>query len=552
MRGRIFSILTYCTLLAALGLTVLINFYALGSEAHVLSLMLTLLLVLAVFFKEFRNAEWKMLLSSYESFQNISGMGMVMTDSRGHILHQIGAIDPLQMVDLNVISAETCKITDSVVRLKDIEYRGKTYALLRQNFRNGKAVTACFDNNSAARRQRLEMQSSKMEAVSVLAAGVAHDFNNILSIIDGYAHLLGQKDAKNDNVVIVDYVGRIRAAVARGNSLTQQILTLGRQKMQSNTIVNAVEAVEQQLPMLKTVLGPRVQLNFHKEGRELFFKGPADALSQILINLARNARDAMNSAGEVEIALTRQDDCEMTDGTRRDVLMLRFADDGDGMDTETLNKVFDPFFTTKEPGKGTGLGMAMVYGLVRQMRGSINVYSRPGEGTSFTMLIPLTDERPKFHAIAVEDDPEKVDFSGVSVLVVDDERDLCEILCSSLTDKGFEVTTAACGNEALVHVDEREEPYDFLLSDIAMPDIDGARLADLVSEVSPTTQIVFLSGYPKSHYADRPTLQKWPFLMKPVSLPDLLALLSEMITLRVENRKADMLKTVASMNSWET
>jgi len=238
--------------------------------------------------------------------------------------------------------------------------------------------------------------------------------------------------------------------------------------------------------MLIPLLGVNIVLDLKLPNHPLYIKSTADIVSQIVMNLSINARDAMPNGGTITIeAKNNNDGCAV----------LKISDTGTGIPPEVLQKIFDPFFTTKEQGKGTGLGLSMVYGLVQQMKGELNVDSEVGKGTTFTIWIPETEAPEEFRVIT-KNNGKDLGLEGKTVVLAEDEPDLLEIMGSTLEGFGMKVLKAANGNEALEIQDNFEGDIDFLLTDMVMPQLGGLQLAELFHLVRPEARIVFMSGYP--------------------------------------------------------
>jgi CheY-like chemotaxis protein len=241
----------------------------------------------------------------------------------------------------------------------------------------------------------------------------------------------------------------------------------------------------------------------------------ADAISQIVMNLVLNARDSMPTGGDILISVYEE--------TKESgpTAILKVIDGGVGMSADVIEKIFDPFFTTKEQGKGTGLGLSMVYGLVQQMGGNIEVTSSVGEGTSFTISIPVSEGQILEDTHSLESAAGDC-VRGKTILIAEDEPDLLEIMSETLKEFSMNVLTAKNGNEALVVQDEYQDKIDFLLTDMVMPEMGGLKLAELIKEVRPETHVVFMSGYPvRGEIASVNLPKDAVFMAKPVK-PDYL------------------------------
>lgn len=358
-------------------------------------------------------------------------------------------------------------------------------------------------------REGQYFQAQRLESLGQLAGGVAHDFNNILSIIDGYARI-GKKSVA-DNAETQSYFDRISQAVQRGSSLTTRLLTFGRHKIIKEGIVDLGQLVQDQESLLRRLIDASISLNIITE-ENVFVATPPDNICQILLNLCINSRDAMPDGGTLLIESGK---------TRNARAFLKVSDTGQGIPPEIKAKIFDPFFTTKDQGKGTGLGLSMVYGLVKDMKGEIDVSSHVGEGATFTIALPLS-EKPAASQKTTEDGNGKVHLEGFTAMIAEDEPALLDLVSDMLEDMGVKVIKASNGNEALMLQDEYEGDIDFLLTDVVMPELNGVKLAELFESVRPESKVMFMSGYPANGQMARVSLPDNAFFMsKPIDFQKL-------------------------------
>lgn len=366
-------------------------------------------------------------------------------------------------------------------------------------------------------------QSQKMEAIGQLAAGVAHDFNNILMIIDGYT-----RRARNDPrlpVEIADSLNHVIKAAAKAAGLTKQLLVFGRRQSLETKVVAAATVLPELETLLQPLLGETIEIKFEAIDKDIFVDTDPSQLTQALVNLAINARDAMPQGGIISIAMSRieVDDeflarhAKLAAGS---YLRIDVEDEGKGMDEETLAYIFDPFFTTKEQGKGTGLGLAMVYGFVDQCKGAIEVESEVGKGTIFNIYLPTVQPPAE---IALDIEGHDLLGRGETILLAEDDDTLRDLVRLNLETLGYIVITARDGVEALEAEIEYEERIDLLLSDVVMPNLGGIELARELKETRPDTKVLLMSGYPSRGAIKRIDLPKdIPLLHKPCP-PDRLA-----------------------------
>jgi len=369
------------------------------------------------------------------------------------------------------------------------------------------------------------LQSQRLEALGQLAGGVAHDFNNILSIIDGYARIAKKKSAEIPEAVA--YMDHIAQAVRRGAALTGQLLTFGRHKVVKDMVVDLGALIRDQEPLIRPLMDASIVLSLQTED-DVFVKVAPDNICQILLNLCVNARDAMPDGGNLIVELSKEDN---------HFAVLRIIDTGCGMPPDVKAKMFDPFFTTKDQGKGTGLGLSMVYGLVKDMKGDIGVVSKVGAGTSITIHLPLSKDKPTVHEI-IEDDDGNIHLNGFTALVAEDEPDLLNILSSMLEEMGIKVLRATNGNEALLIQEEFDGDIDFLLTDVVMPELNGVKLAELFGEIRPDSRVMFMSGYPASGLMSRVPLPEGAVMMpKPVDVHKLAVVIRQLAESQTKNMK---------------
>jgi PAS domain S-box-containing protein len=347
-------------------------------------------------------------------------------------------------------------------------------------------------------RKRLEEQllhSQKMEAVGRLAGGIAHDFNNLLSIIVGYAYLIQTSTPEGEPMR--ESADQIMAASEKAGSLTRQLLAFSRKQVLRPEVLNLNEVTSGIGKLLPRLLGEDVDVRI-VQGKDLrHVKADPGQIEQVIMNLVVNARDAMPSGGKltIETANTRfyEEEARQHGVEPGFYVLLAVSDTGHGMDEATRARIFEPFFTTKEAGKGTGLGLATVYGIVSQSGGYIWVYSEPGEGTTFKVYFPATDA-----AAGVRRGPARGELSVCgteTILLVEDEEHLRELLSHVLRNNGYKVLSAANGKMALHVVEAHGGPVHLLLTDVVMPEMRGQELAERLARRYPNLPVMYMSGY---------------------------------------------------------
>jgi PAS domain S-box-containing protein len=331
-------------------------------------------------------------------------------------------------------------------------------------------------------------QAQKMEAVGRLAGGVAHDFNNLLTVIMGYGSLLLEQTAATDPRY--EQIRMIRTTAERAAALTRQLLAFSRKQILMPVVLDLNTVVTELAPMLRRLIGEDIRLMTDLTPDLGPIKADRNQLEQILVNLVVNARDAMPTGGRLTIT-THNEDADEADGSARVVLVVR--DTGHGMDEHTRVHLFEPFFTTKEVGKGTGLGLATVYGIVQQSGGTIAVDSAPGEGATFRISLPRA-EGVQAASTAPAAGPEQLQ-GGETILLVEDEEMLRNLARIVLRKNGYTVLEAGHGAEALSLCESHTGSIDLLITDVVMPVLGGRELADRIALLRPDIKVLFVSGY---------------------------------------------------------
>jgi len=348
-------------------------------------------------------------------------------------------------------------------------------------------------------RRDLEVQlrqRQKMEAIGLLAGGVAHDFNNLLGVISGYAELVGEQVAPGSGTFAS--VEQIRKAADRAAALTRQLLAFSRQQVLETKILDINFIVEEMSKMLPRLLGEDIELRSRLSPGIGAVKADQGQIEQVIMNLAVNARDAMPGGGRLVIS-TEQILMDSDLALKRSPMLpgsyvlLSVSDTGTGMDTQTQAHIFEPFFTTKERGRGTGLGLATVYGFVKQIGGYVWVESAPGAGSTFSIYLPVTEEMlRKGTPLAAA----AASGRGTgTILLVEDEESLRSLTRSVLEQNGYTVLEAGNGPEAVEVAQAAGRPIDVLLTDMVMPGMNGRAVAERVSRLYPEIKVVYMSGY---------------------------------------------------------
>jgi PAS domain S-box-containing protein len=374
---------------------------------------------------------------------------------------------------------------------------------------SGNIVGASTIARDITEQKRVEdqlRQAQKMEAVGRLAGGIAHDFNNILGIISACTELL--RDRLGPESPSSQYIDNIYKASERGASLTRQLLVFSRKQVVQPRVLDLNERLKEVSKLVRPLMGDDVEIVIRSKATEAYVEADPSQLDQIVLNLAVNARDAMPHGGKL-ILQTSDTDFDphfahlhfpMTPGK---YVMLAVSDTGIGMDEITLQRIFEPFFTTKEVGKGTGLGLATVYGIVKQAGGSIWVYSEPGRGTTFKIYLPSAAHKL---AAVQESQPDVAPArAGATVLLVEDDETFASLTRQMLEEHGYHVLTAKDGISAkeVVHANG---DIDLVLTDVVMRGLSGPELVSTLSRSHPALKVVYMSGYTGELIADHDVL----------------------------------------------
>ncbi|MFP4316742.1 MAG: PAS domain S-box protein [Desulfovibrionales bacterium] len=373
-------------------------------------------------------------------------------------------------------------------------------------------------------------QALKMEAVGRLAGGVAHDYNNMLSVILGYTELAMNKLKPADP--LYGDLEQIQDAAKRSRDITRQLLAFARKQTIDPKVINLNQTMEGMLSIVRRLIGEDIELSWMPRPDIWPVEMDPAQLDQILANLCFNARDAIDGVGKIVIetdnVVLDQTYClNHTGFVSGEYVLLAVSDTGCGMDAKTLERVFEPFFTTKPLGQGTGMGMATVYGIVKQNNGFINVYSEPGDGTTVRIYLPRHEGSPM--EVEAEDNGELPHGSGQTILIVEDEPAILEMTQTVLEGLGYSVISAGTPRKA-VRLAEDTSSIDLLITDVVMPEMNGQELADRIKSIHPEIKRLYMSGYTANVIANRGVLDDGVnFLQKPFSLGDLAVKVQEVL-----------------------
>jgi len=374
------------------------------------------------------------------------------------------------------------------------------------------------------------LQAQKMEAIGALAGGIAHDFNNLITAIQGYADI-AMTEVDETEPLYRNLKG-IDAACSRAAKLTRQLLLFSRKNPLEVTPLDINELVEDLIKMLKRLIGEHIAINTDLEPDILTVRTDAGNIEQVLMNLAVNARDAMPEGGKLTVTTENVtlsiEQCKTIPEARPGrYVCLSVADTGVGMDKEIIPYIFDPFFTTKDPGEGTGLGLSVVYGIAKQHEGWINVYSEPGQGSTFKLYLPAVLGKPE--AKTKETIPaEELQGNGKRILLIEDEDRVRDFLVEVLSKHGHVVFEAASAREALDIFDSKKGDFHLVFSDVILPDMSGFQLVDQILSRKPELPVLMGSGYANSKLQCPIMYEKeFQLLQKPYTLAELLQAVRE-------------------------
>jgi len=461
--------------------------------------------------------------SAAELTGGMDGLMLLAEKSRNDVMNKIlsGYEKPYEAIGLRKNGEEYPMRLEG----RNIPYKGKMVRTVE--FRD---ITE--QKRAEAEREKLQaqlIQAQKMESVGRLAGGVAHDFNNMLSVILGHAEIALEK--KNPDDPLHEDLMEIIAAAQRSANLTRQLLTFARKQTIAPKIIDLNETVDGMLKMLRRLIGEDIDLLWNP-GRNLgSVKVDPSQIDQLLANLCVNARDAIKDIGKItiETGSVAFDEAYCADHpgfSPGEYVLLAVSDNGCGMDPETIGHLFEPFFTTKELGKGTGLGLASVYGMVKQNHGFINVYSEPGQGTIFNIFLPR--HAAKAALVPEKDQDPPVEGGFETILLVEDEPAILKMTAKMLEKLGYTVIRTETPGEAIRLAHEYNGRIDMLMTDVVMPEMNGRDLAGNLLSIYPGIKRLFMSGYTANVIAHHGVLDKGVhFIQKPFSRKDLAAKVRE-------------------------
>ena len=431
----------------------------------------------------------------------------------------------------NGLPDESSEILDKVARGEGIEHRESVrvtkdgrrldVSISVSPLRDAKgdvigASAIARDMTDQKRTENQLHQSQKMEAIGRLAGGVAHDFNNILGIINACTEFL--RDRIEPAAESSIYVENIKKAIERGSALTRQLLAFSRSSAIQPRLLDLNERLKDVSKLLRPLMGDDVEVLIVSRSPSAVVEADPGQLDQIVVNLAVNARDAMPRGGKfiLETGTAKFDEAFAEQRQAMPAgkyVVLAISDTGNGMDEATVSRIFEPFFTTKEAGKGTGLGLATVYGIVKQSAGHILVYSEPGHGTTFKIYLPSAEHKigllTKAEAESVG--PKR---QGTTILLVEDDEVMRSLTKKVLEEHGYTVVEANDGESALESVQSYPGQIDLLLTDVVMRRVSGPELVERLGSSHPTLKVVYMSGYTGELIAEREVLKRGVTLLE--------------------------------------
>jgi signal transduction histidine kinase/FixJ family two-component response regulator len=390
----------------------------------------------------------------------------------------------------------------------------------------GQPVKMIGTQHDITHRKQLEdqlRQAQRLESIGNLAGGVAHDFNNMLSIILGNTEIMMEN--MDETHPVMAQLNEIKKAAAHSVDLTRQLLAFARKQTIAPKVIDINETIEGMLKMLTRLIGENIDFAWIPKHGLWPVKVDPSQVDQMLANLCVNARDAISDVGkliiETDNSVFNEAYCRHHLGYKPgEYVMIAVSDNGCGMDKKTCENIFEPFFSTKDFGKGTGLGLATVYGIVKQNNGFIHVYSERNKGTTFKIYLPRNAEK------TVQPQPQEIEeavaIGSETILLVEDEKAILRMITIMLTSLGYSVLTASSPTEAIAIAESRTEEIDMLMTDVVMPEMNGRELAEKVSRICPDLKRLFMSGYTANVIAHRGVLDEgMHFINKPFSKQEL-------------------------------
>ena len=397
-------------------------------------------------------------------------------------------------------------------------------------YKNGFASQGIIRDITEKRSLEQQLQQAqKMEAIGMLAGGVAHDFNNLLTVINGYSDMALISMEPSDR--LYKNINEIKKAGKRAENLTRQLLAFSRKQIYLSEIIEINSVIQEMDKMLRRLIGEDISVNMVLSENLPKIKADKSQLEQIFINLVVNARDAVYAVSKADYkkkitvetgrVVLNKDYVIKHPGSNEGLhIFFSVSDNGIGMDESTKQRIFEPFFTTKEKFKGTGLGLATVYGIIKQNQGSVYVYSEPGDGTMFKIYWPATTEYLEQKAVKVK---ASNNLSGnESILFVEDDPAVCQFATNALESLGYNVSKSTNGKLAFEQIKSKDFKFDLILTDLIMPELNGKEFVEKVKKKFPDVKVIYVSGYTDNHIVHNGLLEEGVnFIHKPYSVKSL-------------------------------
>jgi signal transduction histidine kinase len=460
---------------------------------------------------------------------------LVLSDFSLPRFNTLGALSVLRASDADIPLIVVSGTVSEEAAIDALRAGARDFILKGRMARLGPAIERELrESKVRATLRRTEEQlrhAQKMEAVGRLAGGVAHDFNNVLSVVLLNAELLseGLRSGEPD----LGDLDEIKRAALRATELSRQLLAFGRQQVFELRVIDLNEIVSEVEKMLRRLIGADIELTTRLSRNLGKIEVDVTQLEQVLVNLAVNARDAMPDGGKLTIETSNVELDEDYVATQVDVeagpyVVLSVTDTGSGMDATTQARIFEPFFTTKERGRGTGLGLSTVFGIIKQSGGHISVSSTPGEGTTFKVYFPRTDQE---NTAPTPQPPEVTTLHGSeTILLVEDDAQVRNVVQVVLRRAGYEIVEARNGSDALALAGDGVRTFDLLLTDVVMPGMSGRELADQVRKIRPEMKVLLMSGYTNGWVVRNGVVDaNVAFLQKPITPEALLKKMREVL-----------------------
>lgn len=380
--------------------------------------------------------------------------------------------------------------------------------------------------------QRLQ-KSQKLEAIGNLAGGIAHDFNNLLTVIIGFNQML--QEYTGDDERLMRYLNGIQDSAQSATTLVQQLLAFSRKQILKPRVVDLKELIDQTRNILVRLIREDITFQIDLDPNLGYIEADPSQVEQVLINLIVNARDAMPGGGRLSVSAENITLSSAREGSHDEIapgeyILLKIQDTGLGMDGETQSRIFEPFFTTKGIGKGTGMGLSTVYGIIRQSEGYISVESKPGRGTTFLIYLPKLEREPGGDGTGDQSDQEPVPGQSQVILLVEDDDPVREVAGEVLKDRGYYVLEARNGQEALDVIETTDLQIDLVITDVVMPEMNGPQLVRELGNRYNQMKALYISGYAEEEILrEGLTKVEIPFLSKPFSPNELLRTVSDIM-----------------------